>query len=84
MIAVSFARASSGGRILLAAVIATALAGSAGGALAQTPSDTIPAAPVGHYQPRRVQVPTNARVQENSELSSERDFDQQLRICRAC
>jgi hypothetical protein len=84
-------------RAILIAVVATvaaAVVGSAdGNAQAQTSSapaldslqtDTMPAAPLDERQPRRVHVPSNVRAQENSELSSQRTFDQQLRICRGC
>jgi hypothetical protein len=94
MIDISFGCPASGRAILIAAAVTAALAGSAGGiARAQTlrattpntlRTDTVPAAPVGHYQPRRVRLPTNERAEENAELSSERGFDQQLQICRGC
>jgi hypothetical protein len=40
--------------------------------------------PRDERQPRRLHLPSNVRQQENSELSSERTFDQQLRICGGC
>jgi len=82
-------------RILISATVtvATALVAPDDVARAQTSSapaldslrtNTIPAAPVGHRQPARVRLPSNAQSLESSELSSERDFDQQLQICRGC
>jgi hypothetical protein len=73
--------------IAMTVTVTTTLIGSTGGAAqAQTSSapaldslqtNTMPAAPVGHRQPRRVQLPSNAQDEEHSELSSERGFDQQ-------
>jgi hypothetical protein len=78
-------------RGIIVATIATVLAG--GAAMAQTANapaldavrtDTMPSAPADERQPRRVQLPSKVRNEENSALSSERGFDQQLRICRGC
>jgi hypothetical protein len=82
-------------RVVLISAVATvaALVAGSSGAQAQTSSaaaldslqtNTIPAAPFDERQPRRVQLPPNVRAQEKSELSSQRTFDQQLRICRGC
>ena len=82
-------------RVILIAAVATVSAVVVGssGARAQTSSapvldslqtETIRGAPLDERQPRRVQLPSNVRTQEDSELSSERTFDQQLRICRGC
>jgi hypothetical protein len=96
MIDFSFVSTATVRRSLIAAVVAVGavVIGSAGGvARAQTSSapsldslqtDTIPTVPLDERQPRRVHLPSNVRRQENSALSSERTFDQQLRICRGC
>ena len=77
--------------ILVAAVamVGAAVVGSAGGT-ARAPTSSAPAldaprtTPRDERQPRRLHLPSNVRQQESSELSSERTFDQQLRICGAC
>jgi hypothetical protein len=76
------------------ATVATVVVGSADGsaqaqkssapALDSLQTNTMPAAPLDERQPQRVQLPPNVRTQEKSQLSSERTFDQQLRICHGC
>jgi hypothetical protein len=41
-------------------------------------------APVGHRQPRRQDVPSNASRDEGREFEAERELDQKLQICRGC
>jgi hypothetical protein len=72
------------------AVVAGSAGGTAGAQTSRAPSldslqtNMMPDAPLDERQPRRLHLPSNARQQENSALSSERTFDQQLRICRGC
>ena len=96
MIDFSFVSTATVRRSLIAAVVAVGgiVIDSAGGtALAQTSSapsldaqqtNTMPEAPRDERQPRRMHLPSHVRQQEKSELSSERTFDQDLRICRGC
>jgi hypothetical protein len=77
--------------VLVAAAV-TAAASLAAPAAADVPaqvpnarlSDTLWPAPVGHLQPRRAKTPAAARQKEDTELSGERSFDRQLKICRDC
>jgi|HubBroStandDraft_6_1064221.scaffolds.fasta_scaffold1479135_1 hypothetical protein len=93
MIAFSFVSPAMMRGMRVAVVATVAAVGSAGVARAQTSSapaldslqtNTMPAVPLDQRQPRRVHLPSNVHQQEDSELSSERTFDQQLRICRGC
>jgi hypothetical protein len=80
--------------IVTAAIVAVSFAGPAWSiASAQTstalvldsqlPQTLLPAS-VGHRQPRRADLPSAVQRDENMNAASERQFDQQLQICRGC
>jgi hypothetical protein len=80
--------------ITAVAPVAAVMVGS-GGAAAQAQTSrtsavdslqtaTMPTVPLDERQPPRVRPPANVRSRENAALSSERNFDRQLRICRGC
>jgi hypothetical protein len=41
-------------------------------------------APIGHRQPRPQDLPPDVRQREGTVPATQRDFDQQLNICRGC
>jgi hypothetical protein len=73
--------------IAVCAAMATALciAGQSASALAQeNPQTGVWAAPVGHRQPTRADLPPDMRRDEGAVTPRERSFDNSLNICRGC
>jgi hypothetical protein len=74
-------------RFALCAIIATTLASiSLTTGTAQVPRDgnARQQAPIGHRQPRPQDLPPSVRQHEGGVSPRQRDFDQQLYICRGC
>jgi len=44
----------------------------------------VPQAPIGHRQPRAIDLPPEVRDAGANPIPAEKEFDKRLRICRGC
>jgi hypothetical protein len=74
--------------LALAGGLALALTGIAGPDVAAAQSGVAPStrlqAPIGHRQPRALDLPSNVRRDEGGATAEQRAVDKKLQICRNC